>query len=98
MLDNITFCHGIHGTCSCTHTDTQSHTHTHIHTSHAWCIWWPGWAVGAGGGGISASIYLITIPYSRKYWRALNLAVEPQIAIRRILVDLNLAVRYGIAM
>ena len=39
-----------------------------------------------------------TIPYSRKYWRALNLAVEPQIAVRRVLADLNLAVRYGIAI
>ena len=38
------------------------------------------------------------IPYSRKYWRALNLAVEPKIAIERILADLNLAVRYGIAI
>ena len=38
------------------------------------------------------------IPYSRKYWRELNLVVEPQIAITRILVDLNLAVRYGIAI
>ena len=38
------------------------------------------------------------IPYSRKYWQALNLAVEPQIATRRILADLNLAVRYGIAI
>ena len=37
-------------------------------------------------------------PYSRKYWRALNLAVELQIAIRRILADLNLVVRYGIAI
>ena len=40
----------------------------------------------------------IDLPYSRKYWRALNLAVEPQIAIIRILADLNLAVRYGIAI
>ena len=38
------------------------------------------------------------LPYSRKYWRELNLVVEPQIAITRILADLNLAVRYGIAM
>ena len=38
------------------------------------------------------------IPYSRKYWRALNLAVEPKIAIAGILADLNLAVRYGIAI
>ena len=37
------------------------------------------------------------IPYSRKYWQELNLAVEPKIAIARILADLNLAVRYGIA-
>ena len=38
------------------------------------------------------------IPYSRKYWRALNLAVERKIAIERILADLSLAVRYGIAI
>ena len=42
--------------------------------------------------------YVNVIPYSRKYWRALNLAVEPKIAIERILADLNLAVRYGIAI
>ena len=41
---------------------------------------------------------IIILPYSRKYWRALNLAVEPKIAIERILADLNLAVRYGIAI
>ena len=40
----------------------------------------------------------IYIPYSRKYLRELNLAVGPQIAIAKILVDLNLAVRYGIAI
>ena len=40
----------------------------------------------------------IIIPYSWKYWRELNLAVEPKIAIARILADLNLAVRYGIAI
>ena len=45
----------------------------------------------------SISVALV-IPYSRKYWRALNLAVEPKIAIERILADLNLAVRYGIAI
>ncbi len=38
------------------------------------------------------------IPYSRKYWRELNLGIEPKIAIARILADLNLAVRYGIAI
>ena len=38
------------------------------------------------------------ISYSRKYWRELNLVVEPKIAIARILADLNLAVRYGIAI
>ena len=39
-----------------------------------------------------------TLLYSRKYWQGLNLAVEPKIAFARILVDLNLAVRYGIAI
>ena len=38
------------------------------------------------------------VPYSQKYWRELNLAVDPKIAIARILVDLNLAVPYGIAI
>ena len=38
------------------------------------------------------------ILYSWKYWRELNLVVEPKIAIARILVDLNLAVQYGIAI
>ena len=33
------------------------------------------------------------IPYSQKYWWELNLAVEPQITISKILADLNLAVR-----
>ena len=41
---------------------------------------------------------IFNIPYSRKYWRELNLAVEPKIAITRILADLNLVVRYGIAI
>ena len=36
--------------------------------------------------------------YSWKYWWELNLAVEPKIAIARILADLNLAVRYGIVI
>ena len=60
MLDNITFCHGMHDMRSHTHTDTQSHTHTHI--SHAWCIWWPvwsGWRVGGEGGGD----FCIDLPY-----------------------------------
>ena len=35
---------------------------------------------------------------SRKYWRELYLIVEPKIAIARILADLNLAARYGIAI
>ena len=34
------------------------------------------------------------LPYSQKYWRELNLAIGAQ--IKKILVDLNLAVRYGI--
>ena len=33
----------------------------------------------------------MNIPYSQKYWWGLNLAIEPKIAIARILVDLNLA-------
>ena len=41
---------------------------------------------------------LIILLYSRKYWWELNLAVEPQIAITRILADLNLAVQYGITV
>ena len=40
----------------------------------------------------------IKLPYSRKYWRELNLVVEPKIAISRMLADLHLAVRYGIAI
>ena len=43
-------------------------------------------------------MYMYSIPYSQKYWRELNLVVEPKITIARILVDLNLAVRYGIAI
>ena len=39
-----------------------------------------------------------SIPYIRKYWRALNLAVESKIAIARILADLSLAVQYGITI
>ena len=48
--------------------------------------------------GQQTSVPVSEIPYSRKYWRELNLAVEPKIAIARILTDLNLAVRYGIAI
>ena len=45
-----------------------------------------------------SSIQTNVLLYSRKYWRELNLAVEPKIAIARILADLNLVVRYGIAI
>ena len=38
------------------------------------------------------------LPYSRKYWRELNLAVGSQMAIAKALADFNLAVRYGIAI
>ena len=38
------------------------------------------------------------ILYSRKYWRELNLAVGPKIAIAKISVDLNLGVWQGIAI
>ena len=41
---------------------------------------------------------ILYIPYSQKYWRELNLAIESKIAIARILTDLNLAVRYRIAI
>ena len=40
----------------------------------------------------------IKLPYSWKYWRELNLVVKPKIAISRMLADLYLAVRYGIAI
>ena len=43
-------------------------------------------------------MYLLVLPYSRKCWWELNLAVEPKIAIARTLADLNLAVWYGIAI
>ena len=36
--------------------------------------------------------------YSQKYWWELNLVVEPKITIARILANLNLAVRYRIAI
>ena len=35
------------------------------------------------------------IPYSRKYWRELNLTVGSQMAIAKVLADSNLAVRSG---
>ena len=39
------------------------------------------------------------LSYSRKYyWWELHLAVEPKIAIARILTDFNLAAQYGIAI
>ena len=59
------------------------------------------------GGPICETNYLLELKvrewgggilYSRKYWQELNLAVEPRIAIARILADLNLVVRYGIGI
>ena len=38
---------------------------------------------------------LNSLPYSRKYWQELNLAVEPQIAITRILADLNQTAKFN---
>ena len=38
------------------------------------------------------------IPYSRKYWRSLNLAVWPKTTFLTPLLELNLAVWYGIAI
>ena len=49
-------------------------------------------------GNITSSLLRIVIPYSWKYWWELNLAVGSQIATANVLADLNLAVRYGIAM
>ena len=43
-------------------------------------------------------IYMYNVPYSRKYWRELNLVVGSQIAIANVLADLNLVVRYGITI
>ena len=43
-------------------------------------------------------LVLKLLPYSRKYWRELNLAVEPQIAILTHWWYLNLAVRYRITV
>ena len=45
---------------------------------------------------VHVHIMCTCIPYSRKYWRELNLVVEPKITIARIFADLSLAVRYGI--
>ena len=42
--------------------------------------------------------FIFILPYSRKYWWKLNLGVEPKIVNARILADLNLTVRYGIAI
>ena len=42
--------------------------------------------------------YLILIPYRRKYWQELKLAVDLQIAIAKTLADLKLAVWQGIAI
>ena len=36
--------------------------------------------------------YLCEVPYSRKYWRELNLVVGSQMAIAKVLADFNLAV------
>ena len=41
---------------------------------------------------------LLYVPYRRKYWRELNLAVGSEIAVANVLVDLNLAVQYRIAI
>ena len=43
----------------------------------------------------SGFVYIL---YSRKYWWELNLAVGSQMAIAKVLVDFNLAVRYRITI
>ena len=47
---------------------------------------------------VAECLHVGILLYSQKYWWALNLAVEPKIAIARILVHLNLAVWYEIAI
>ena len=42
--------------------------------------------------------YYFQVPYSRKYWRSLNLAVWPKTTFLTPLLELNLAVWYGIAI
>ena len=42
---------------------------------------------------VLADMHMYNVPYSRKYWRELNLAIGPQITIVKILADLNLAVQ-----
>ena len=37
--------------------------------------------------------FVYKIPYSRKLWQELNLVVGPQIAIAKMLANLNLVVR-----
>ena len=41
---------------------------------------------------------IMYIPYSQKCWQELNLVVRPKIAMATVLVDLNLAVQYGITI
>ena len=41
---------------------------------------------------VSCTYLTTSLPYSRRYWQELNLAVGPLIAIAKILVDFNLAV------
>ena len=43
-------------------------------------------------------LFFVYILYIRKYWRSLNLAVWPKTTFLTSLVDLNLAVWYGIAI
>ena len=43
----------------------------------------------------SANLKINDIPYSRKYWRSLNLVVWPKMTFLTPLVDLNLAVWYS---
>ena len=61
MLDNITFCHGIHGTCPCTHTHTHTHIHIYEHHTHSAFGGWfgvGGVCVCVGGGD-----FCIDLPY-----------------------------------
>ena len=72
------------------HVQAQIHVHTHVYTmcqeeGQRWDLYRTV---------LHCRIYaLCYVLYSRKYWWELNLVVGPQIAIAKILADLNLAVR-----
>ena len=94
--------HGIHKSL---HVSPQNETTISIHMLSSSlllggtrCIVTVESRVGALSWTSAHASHFMGLPYSQKYWWELNLVVEPKITIARILVDLNLAVRYGIAI